>query len=224
MKVIPTLLTLTKAEFIHQMDLFQKHFPRIQLDIADSTLVPNRTVQIPEMIECVENGDVTINPDGIFDFHLMVEDYMSHCESIRTLSQKGMKIGVVLVNAKLHPDLTSLKNRYGFDFGLDIFPEIQIADVATEHDLTSVPVIQVMTVHPGFQGSPFLPEMLMKIEQLRNGNYKDTVMIDGGVNDNTLLIITQTPYKPDYLCIGSFLTKAEDKFDTRLESLQKLQG
>ena len=75
MKTIPTLLTTTKDEFIKQMDIFQKYYSRIQLDMCDGNLVPNKTVQIDEIIELLDNKIVIFSPSVEFDFHMMVKDY-----------------------------------------------------------------------------------------------------------------------------------------------------
>ena len=82
MKVIPTLLTTTKEEFIQQMELFQPYYSRIQLDIGDGNLVPNVTTQIDEIIELLDNKLVTFFPSVEFDFHLMVKDFENELPKI----------------------------------------------------------------------------------------------------------------------------------------------
>ena len=222
MKIIPTLLTTTPEEFIQQMDLFQKYYSRIQLDITDGELVPNLTVQIPEMIELMQTKKVIVSPHVIFDFHLMVNNYELALKQILNLQQLGMKVNLCLINADLHPNIPALNPHYQFSIGLDIFPNIQIEDIARHYDLDYIPSIQIMTVNPGFQGSPFLPDMLYKIEQLRLNNYRGEIMIDGGVNEKTLPIIAAKSYTPNYLCIGSYLTQAGDIFKKRVNELYRL--
>ena len=67
-----------------------------------------------------------------------------------------------------------------------------------------------MSVVPGVQGNPFLPDTLKKIQQLRMLGYKPNIFLDGAVNDKTLPIINKLKYKPDVICPGSFLAKAKD--------------
>ncbi len=109
-----------------------------------------------------------------------------------------------------------------FTIGLDIFPQVQISDIVRQYDLKQISSLQVMTVTPGFQGSPFLPEMLDKIQQLRAHYYDGEVMIDGGVNANTIAVIKNKKFPPDFLCIGSYLTKAPD-LAQRLNELTMIQ-
>ena len=221
MNVIPTVLTTTKEEFVEQMELFQPLYSLIQLDIADGNLVPNRTTQIDEIIELLDSNLVTFSSSVEFDFHLMVKDYKAELAKIAKLQDKGIKVNTVLINAELHPDIPTLAPQYTFSLGLDIFPNIQINDIAKNYNLGYIPAIQVMTVNPGFQGSPFLPDMLNKLEQLREQYYKGLLLIDGGVNEKTLPAIQFTKVKPDFLCIGSYLTKAGDNLKSRVEELKK---
>lgn len=222
MQTIPTLLTTTPAEFTEQMALFQRYYTRIQLDVADGDLVPNNTVQIEEMIQLTEKNQVTVFPSVEFDFHLMVRDYTKELQKIKKMQSLGMKVNTVLVNAGLHPNILSFADEYQFAIGLDTFPNIDSRELARHYDLNTVPAIQIMTVNPGFQGSPFLPEMLLKIEQLRVDNYKGIIMIDGGVNEKTIPVIQAAKYQPDFLCIGSYLTKAGDEFEKRVEELKNV--
>jgi pentose-5-phosphate-3-epimerase len=78
-----------------------------------------------------------------------------------------------------------------------------------------------MSVNPGFQGSPFLPEMLNKIEQLRNIGYRKEIFLDGAVNEKTISVILSKKYRPDFICPGSYLTKAKD-LEKNVEYLREL--
>ena len=224
MNVIPTLLTTTREEFIQQLHLFQKPFPRLQLDIADGILVPNKTVQIEEIIEMIENNEVNIAEDTSFDFHLMVQSYATELQKIQKIAEKNIKIGVILINAKLKPDIKALTAQYPqLTIGLDINPEVNITVVEQQYNLSEIKAIQIMSVNPGFQGSPFLPEVLEKIVQLKNNDYRFPIFMDGGINGNTIPVIMAKEHRPDFLCIGSYLTKAGDQLEERISWLKSLE-
>lgn len=221
MKIIPTLLTSNVNDWKEQMILFTKYFDRIQLDIADSTLVPNKTTQINEMIELLSTNEIHITKEATFDFHLMVEDYQRELEHITKFSQY-LKVNTILINARLNPDIANLSNKYNnFNIGLDIDNNTNIDFVLKQFDLSNINAVQIMTVKPGFQGSPFLPNMLQKITQLRNAYYKGVIFIDGGINENTLKLIQSNENLPDYLCIGSYLTKAANQLEERINNLNR---
>lgn len=219
MKTVPTLLTTTPEEFMAQMNTFQRYFDRIQLDIADGELVPNTTIQIDEIRELVKRNPSLVNPKTTFDFHLMVQDYKADLEKIVKMQELDMKVNAVLINARHEVNIGELNSFYTFSIGLDIFPDHSFDTLARSYDLDNVPNIQIMTVNPGFQGSPFLPQMLKKIEQLRVQGYSGEILIDGGVNNNTLPTIFSESYRPDIICVGSYLTKAGDDLAHRVDKL-----
>ena len=222
MKVIPTLLTTTKEECAREINLFQKYFDRIQLDIADGKLVPNVTTQIEEIESLISEKKVNISEKVRYDFHLMVDNYALELKKITKLNQQGVIVNTVLINSLHRPDIEGLTSQYGFSIGLDVFPQVQIDDLARKYNLIEIPTLQIMTVNPGFQGSSFMPDMLMKIQQLRKKDYRGEIMVDGGVNESTMSIIESANNRPDFLCVGSYLTKSGEELENRIEKLKNL--
>lgn len=223
MKTVPTLLTTTPEEFISQINIFQRYYDRIQLDIADGNLVPNVTTQIDEILQIITQNRQLITDSVQFDFHLMVSEYEAELEKIVKMQEQNIQVNTVLINAKHEVNIGKLNSSYSFSIGLDIFPDTTMESFAHNYDPDLIPSIQIMTVNPGFQGSPFLPEMLQKIEQLRVQGYSGEILIDGGVNSSTLPSITSQLYKPDIICIGSYLTKAGNDLEQRVNELKKFE-
>ena len=224
MYIMPTILTTTQDDFENEMNLFSKHFSRIQLDVADGKMAPNVTVQIPDMIASFQAHALRIDHSVVFDFHLMVQDFEKELVNILQFSQFA-KVGVILVNVSLHPNLVALKHTYpDFAIGLDVYPDAQIIDLAHHYDLSEVPAIQLLSVTPGFQGSPFKPEVLEKIEQLRDLYYKNKIFMDGGINATTIPQIVGKKHKPNFLCVGSYLTKAGAELEERIKYLRSFQA
>lgn len=62
-----------------------------------------------------------------------------------------------------------------------------------------------MTVHPGAQGTPFIPEMLTKINELRENGFMGDIILDGGINNETLPLILKNKHLPTAVCPGSYL-------------------
>ena len=79
-----------------------------------------------------------------------------------------------------------------------------------------------MTVVPGQQGNPFMPEVLDKISQLRERGYEGEIVLDGAINEENLSTVMQKPHQPDAVCPGSYF-KTEDVTD-RLQKLQSIAG
>lgn len=220
MIVVPALLEqeveLQKTQLLN----LSKHYSRFQIDIADNTLVPNTTTQIDELFRSSFFNSVS---HVLFDFHLMVSDPKKHIEMIKLLPKK--RVGIILIHKSAFPNYQSLTAHYPqLRFGLVLNPE---DDVKTLNDdwLRSLPSLQIMTITPGFQGSPFVEESLTKIEQLRKMSYRGEILIDGSVNERTLPIILSKEFKPDVLGIGSYLTKSpKNKFEKRIKYLNATTG
>jgi pentose-5-phosphate-3-epimerase len=92
--------------------------------------------------------------------------------------------------------------------GLVINPEEDVKRLAKDYSFAEVPVIQLMTIHPGPQGQLFIPDALTKIEELRTVGFCGEIYIDGAVNEETLPTLTALSHPPHVLCPGSYLAHA----------------
>lgn len=203
MQTVPSLLEKTSEDLFSQINKLSPYFKRFQIDIADGIFVSNKTVQIEEIKD-------SLNKDSLlFDFHLMVKDYEKEIKKLENL-RKLIKINLVLIHLSVTVNYELLTTRSLFPIGLTLNPEDQVNNLTSCYSLKQIPAIQIMSVVPGVQGNPFLPETLMKIEQLRLLGYRNKIFLDGAVNDKTLLFINKQKFKPDVICPGSFLTKAKD--------------
>lgn len=224
MKAIPALLTNDVIDLFQQIHKCSRYFSYFQIDIGDGNFVKNKTVTLANIREYLQDEhSSSIYHSCNFDFHLMVEDYMAHFEGLVTL-QQYIPINAVLVHAGVNPDLATIQQNYDqFSLGLVLNPEDTVADVAKRFDIKSLPLIQIMTVTPGVQGNPFLPEMLNKIDELKALGYTGKIYLDGSVNSKTIPLICDRKNRPDVVGIGSYLSKAED-LEKRVKDLEKLLG
>ncbi len=203
MIITPALLEQEVKKQKEELLALSPFYSRFQIDIADNTLVPNTTTQIKELSQ---SAFFNLVSGTIFDFHLMVSDPIKHIESVKLLPKK--RVGVILIHNSVFPDYSLLTNHYPlFKFGLVLNPEDEVIDIKQEL-LDKLPSLQIMTIVPGFQGSSFIEELLIKIEQLRMRGFKKEIAIDGSVNEKTIPIILAKKYRPDVLGVGSYLTKA----------------
>jgi pentose-5-phosphate-3-epimerase len=201
MQTVPSLLEKTPQDLFFQINRLSKYFSRFQIDIADGIFVPNKTVQIDEI---EKNLNQLINKNVVFDFHLMVKGYEEEIKKLEKLKEV-MKVNYIFIHFPVISNLSSSP------IGLTLNPQDQVEDLANQYNLNKIPFLQIMSVNPGFQGSPFLPEMLNKIEQLRNTGYRKEIFLDGSVNEKTIPVILSKKYRPDFICPGSYLTKTEGK-------------
>ena len=156
----------------------------IHVDVMDGHFVPNLTMGAP-IIKALRQ--CTKLP---FDVHLMISP-------VHKYIQDYAKAGADIIT--IHPEATeniedSIQHIKSLNkkVGVSLNPETKI-DKVTEF-LNEVDLILIMSVHPGFGGQKFMPEVLDKIKELKKiknqKNLDFDIQIDGGINfDNYKLAI-----------------------------------
>jgi len=74
--------------------------------------------------------------------------------------------------------------------------------------LDQIDMVLVMSVHAGFGGQSFMPEVLDKVRQLRASGYNGDIQIDGGVTDKTAASCLKAG--ANVLVAGTYLFRASD--------------
>ena len=156
----------------------------IHVDVMDGHFVPNLTIG-PPVIKTLRN--YTKLP---FDVHLMIKPVHKY---IKNYAEAGADI------ITIHPEATdSLKDsiRYikelGKKVGVSLNPETK-TDIIKK-SLKEIDLILIMSVHPGFGGQKFIPDVLGKVKELKNiklkENLKFDIEVDGGIDfNNSKLVI-----------------------------------
>jgi len=156
----------------------------IHVDVMDGHFVPNLTIG-PPVIKALRN--YTKLP---FDVHLMIAPVHKY---IKNYAEAGADI------ITIHPEATdNLKEsinhikELGKKVGVSLNPNTKI-DILKEF-LNEINLVLIMSVHPGFGGQKFIPEVLHKIKELKKikdqQNLNFDIEVDGGINfDNSKLAI-----------------------------------
>ncbi len=156
----------------------------IHVDVMDGHFVPNLTIG-PPVIKALRN--YTKLP---FDVHLMITPVHKY---IKNYAEAGADI------ITIHPEATdNLKEsinhirELGKKVGVSLNPNTKI-DIIKEF-FSEINLILIMSVHPGFGGQKFIPEVLVKIKELKKikdqKNFNFDIEVDGGINfDNSKLAI-----------------------------------
>ncbi|OGK21675.1 hypothetical protein A3C98_00305 [Candidatus Roizmanbacteria bacterium RIFCSPHIGHO2_02_FULL_37_15] len=223
MKVIPSILEKDSSSLFFQIERLSPFFKTFQIDIADGIFVQNKTLDIGNVISAMKQFNNETISNLLFDFHLMVNDYLGATKKLSNLvAKKLLSIKNVFIHFSLFPNYSLLTTTYPqFTFGLVLNPEDSLDKLYKLYNFKTINCIQIMSVSPGSQGSPFLPETLQKIQQLRKIGYKNSIFLDGGINDKSLLQIMNLEFKPDFLVVGSYLTKSSN-LQEKIDSLKSL--
>ena len=220
MQIIPALLNQSITDFDRQLNGLSPYFQHFQIDIADGEFVPNRTIQVFDLINYFsshQSPSTNHQPPVTshqYDFHLMVKDFEKEIRAIEELKKLITVKNILIHFSVIDPEIIT-------NSSIVLNPEDQVEDLANIIDLTKIPAIQIMTVIPGFQGSAFVPLTLKKIGQLRQSGYRNIIMLDGGISEKTLPLILAEEDKPDVLCIGSYLTNLE-QLEDKVTQLRQL--
>lgn len=210
MIIIPSLVEPTAQSLFCVMNRLIPFYQRFQIDIQDGVFITNKTLSVDDFVSYLHHNDMGKLQNVYFDFHLMENAYESSIKTINKLSD-SLFIDTVFIHTVLRPNYERLQNKYPrFKIGLVINPEENIDLIVNRYNLSNVPMIQLMTIHPGPQGQPFIPDVLQKIERLRMAGFNKPIYIDGAINEKTVPIIQMLEFRPDVLCPGSYLAKTEE--------------
>ena len=155
----------------------------IHVDVMDGHFVPNLTIGPPVIKSLRKHTNL------IFDVHLMISPVHKYIESF---SNAGADI------ITFHPEATesmnetiSLIKKLKKKVGVSLNPQTPI-DLVKDF-LDKIDLVLVMSVHPGFGGQKFMPEILDKIEDLsklrKEKKLTFDIEVDGGIDfDNSKLV------------------------------------
>lgn len=171
--IIPAILTESDEELLRLIHIFERAgVKRVHLDICDGIFVPTRTIKGFEQLNRLQT-------DIVFDVHLMVQNPEQQCGNWCAI--KNAERFLLHVEAvKDFPVMCGHATQCGKTIGAVINPEtpVERLDPTLEH----VQLVQFMTVHPGRQGRPFVPEVLERVQSFHASHPDMPIMLDGGIS------------------------------------------
>lgn len=170
--IIPAIIAKNQNELEEKILKVKDYVELIQLDLMDGKFVPNNSIDFNFKLPATNCH---------FEAHLMIENPENWIE------KNLLKVDTILAHYETFNDpdaiidLVKSKNKR---VGFVLNPETSIQKI--EKYLNKIDQVLIMTVNPGFYGSPFLPEMLDKISQLRNIKSNLDIEVDGGITPETI--------------------------------------
>ena len=184
-QISPSILSADFSQLGNEIKRLEKGgADMIHVDVMDGHFVPNLTVGPPVIKALKKHSSV------IFDVHLMISPVHKYIESY---SDAGADI--ITIHPEATKDLKSsilkikeLRKKAGISLNPETKVEV-ILDILDQIDL-----VLIMSVNPGFGGQKFMPEVLTKIEKLKQIQKEKgldfDIEIDGGINfDNSKIAI-----------------------------------
>lgn len=151
----------------------------VHIDVMDGQFVPNLTIG-PVVIASIRG--CTKLP---FETHLMID---RPDRLIGSFASSGSDLIIVHPEAqhRLTSTLEAIRDS-GKKTGIAVNPETPLGSVSAM--LGEVDMLLLMTVHPGFSGQKFIPDVLGKIGEARrlvdDAGLKTRIVIDGGITLET---------------------------------------
>lgn len=203
--VAPSILA---ADFGHLADDLERVIAAgadwLHLDIMDGQFVDNISFG-PAIVKLVRG--LTNLP---LDVHLMIQRPDHY---IPRFIEAGASSITVHVEAEAKHDvpqtLRAIRDR-GCRVGLTLNPATPFS--AVEPHLPALDLILIMTVHPGFGGQSFRPEMMPKVRRARELRHSlglnYDIEVDGGINPETAHLSIENG--ANVLVAGTSIFKADD--------------
>ena len=184
-KIAPSILSADFGQLGSEINKLEKAgADMIHIDVMDGHFVPNITVG-PPVIKTLRK--YTKLP---FDVHLMISPVHKY---IKDYAEAGANIITIHPEAtdNLQESIEHIK-KFGKKVGVSLNPNTQIDII--EKLLVEINLVLIMSVHPGFAGQKFIPNVLDKIKELKKikdeKNLNFDIEVDGGINfDNSKLVI-----------------------------------
>jgi len=196
---------------------------RLHIDVMDGHFVPNLTIG-PQIVAAINRGT-----DMFLDVHLMMYNPYDYIE--RFVEAGADRLTFHFEATEDVEDTLSFIRRCNVLAGLSFCPETSVSFVPKFLDKCDS--ILMMTVHPGFGGQEFMPEVLEKVRFVREtctrldireggvtpkkGSKEDRelmhfpIQVDGGINHETVKLCVEAG--ADEIVAGTFLFRSGDLAD-----------
>lgn len=179
-KIAPSLLAADFSHLADEVASLGSVADLLHLDVMDGHFVPNLTFGMGVIAALRPHTDLR------FDCHMMTTNPV---EFLPELAEAGVDIVTVHLEAVGDPrPAAAIARDLGMGFGVVISPPTPWEAMAPFVELCEM--VLVMSVHPGFGGQSFIPEVLDKVEALRklvdSQALSTDIEIDGGISKATI--------------------------------------
>jgi ribulose-phosphate 3-epimerase len=201
MKLAPSILSADFACLADDVDRVAGVADLLHVDVMDGHFVPNLTLGPPIVASLRKRTDLYL------DCHLMIDNPDVLLDDFAAAGAVSCTVHVELGDPR---PLFERMRALGMRVGLVCNPETPFD--AVEPYLGEIDILLVMSVHPGWGGQSFIPDVLDKVRAARSiideRRLQVEVEIDGGINVDTAPAAAAAG--ADILVAGSAVFHADD--------------
>jgi ribulose-phosphate 3-epimerase len=200
-KLAPSILSADFAQLAAEVDRVADAADLLHVDVMDGHFVPNLTIG-PVVVSALRK-----HTELFLDCHLMIDNPAVLLEGFADAGADRCIVHVELGDPR--PLFDELRSR-SVGVGLVLNPETPVDAVLPYLD--EIDLLLVMSVHPGWGGQGFIPEVLDKVRVVRKEiderGLDVEIEIDGGINVTTAPAAAEAGV--DILVAGSAVFGAPD--------------
>jgi len=195
--IIPSILSLDEAEIQGNLNILEKYFKTVQIDVMDGKFVPQKRFS-PDFVSKLKT---TMQKEA----HLMVDE---PDKLVDEYIKAGAKTIIFHIEAVKNPFtlIKKLKNRK-IKVGIAVNPETGLQKVKPYLD--KIDQLLIMTVNPGKGGQKLIQSMLNKVKEARKLSKKLIIEVDGGINNSNIKEAISAG--ANYVVVGSALVDGDLK-------------
>lgn len=173
-EIIPAILDKDFSEIEKKIHLVEGLVSWVQIDLADSTLVPNTTFLDPAPFA---NLKTPLN----LELHLMVKDPLRYVE-------RFVKAGFRRFFAHIEGDYVDEYIAKCYQLGVEVGLAIDGPTLFTKiHPyLDNMDCVLVMAIEAGASGRPFREDTIEKIKKIREIDLEIPISVDGAMNEENV--------------------------------------
>ena len=216
-KIAPSILSADFTRLGEEIkDVVDAGADYIHIDVMDGHFVPNISIG-PMIVKAVRR--VTSLP---LDVHLMISEPDDFIDEFAKAGASIITVHAETLN-HLHRTVQHIRDE-GVRPGISLNPATPLE--VLEYILEGLDMVLLMTVNPGFEGQEFIPEVIPKIERLREKIDKKgldiEIEVDGGINPETISRVSSAG--ANVFVAGSAIFYSEDYAQTIRLMRKRISG
>lgn len=211
MRVVPAILTDDLKDLKRMAELAETFTSYVQFDIMDGQFVPSRSISFEHIAK--------LRTKLSWEAHLMVLHPEAYLDGFHRA--RARKITFHYEATPSPREVISIARNMGLEVGLAINPETSVSAIIP---LTSeIDSVLFLSVHPGFYGKEFIPEVLGKIVELRAIRPEVEIGIDGGIKESNIVKIAESGVDVAYVGSGIFMQPQPSETHQRLLAIAQMR-
>lgn len=195
--LVPSIIAKDFADFEGKIVAVQDLVQTVHLDVVDGKFAPNISWGDPSVLREFDAGVA-------LEAHLMIANPE---ETINDwLRARVQRVFYHYESTTAHEEIIAACKKANIEVGIALLPETSLE--VLEHFVSQIDAVLLLSVSPGFYGSPLQGHVMEKISPLRKMHQNLTIEIDGGMNPDTARQAVQEG--ANFIVSGSYIFQSEN--------------